>query len=135
MAKTSNKPTIEVGASSTVHAAFDHASLSADCETDGEPSAKRVKGEDMSTESPPEPVWKVIETASHHTEWTDIPDWNEREDCPLMDRLPVEVLDKIFCVRPELQVGPSSTLASLKLMSSWLTTLPWRVLVDSFVMT
>jgi len=30
-------------------------------------------------------------------------DWKGRKDSPLMD-LPVEVLDRIFCVRPELKV-------------------------------
>jgi hypothetical protein len=135
MAKTSKKPKIKAGALSTVHAINNHASVSTDCETDGEPPAKRVKGEDTTTESTPEPVWDVIENLPHHAEWTDIPDWKEREDCPLMDRLPVEVLDRIFCVRPELQVSPSSTLESRKLMSSWSTTLPWQGPVDSFVIT
>jgi hypothetical protein len=109
MAKTSKKPKIKAGASVTVHAINDHASVSTDCETNGVPPAKRVKGEDMSTESTSEPVWEVIENPPHHTEWTDIPDWKERKDCPLMDRLPVEVLVRIFCVRPEFQVCPPST--------------------------
>jgi hypothetical protein len=109
MAKTSKKPKIKVGASSTVQAVNNHASVSTDCETDDEPPSKRVKWENSIADSTPEPVWEMIEKPLFHMEWTDIPDWSQREDCPLMDRLPVEVLDRIFCVRPELQVCPPST--------------------------
>jgi hypothetical protein len=118
--------------------ANDNASIATDGETDSEHPAKRVKGESTTTDSSPEPVWEVIERPPLHTEWTDIPDWSQREDCPLIDRLPVEVLDKIFRVRPELQVrrAPLDGLhQSLKLTSSWSITLLWRGLADSFVIT
>lgn len=35
-------------------------------------------------------------------EWMDIPDWKGKKESPLM-RLPVEVLDKIFCVDQNLR--------------------------------
>jgi hypothetical protein len=40
-------------------------------------------------------------------ERADIPDRNGKRESPLME-LPVEVLDKIFCVRPEIAVSLSS---------------------------
>ena len=50
------------------------------------------------------------ETASlYRVDRHTVPDWKEMEDCPSMDRLPVEVLDEIFCVRPDLQVSPPPT--------------------------
>jgi len=111
MPKPSKEPEIKAGASNTEDARCtnDHVSVEKNCETNDEPPTKRVKGDDATTESTPEPVWDVIEKPPFHTEWSDIPNWKQREDCPLMDRLPVEVLDKIFCVRPELQVRPPFT--------------------------
>lgn len=38
------------------------------------------------------------------TFWTDIPDWQDRDDCPL-GRLPLEVLDLCFGLRDDLEVG------------------------------
>jgi len=76
-----------------------------DVASDGEPPAKRAKGKGKAsgrTVVKP-PVWKVIQKPPLHLEWSDMKDWNGRKDSPLMD-LPVEVLDRIFCVRPELKV-------------------------------
>jgi hypothetical protein len=77
-----------------------------------EPPAKRAKGKAKATgqKSTKRPTWEPIKKPPLCTEWKDIPDWKGREDSPLME-LPVEVLDKIFCVRPELNVRfcPSHT--------------------------
>jgi hypothetical protein len=50
-------------------------------------------------------VEEIVKPAFHE-EWTDIPDWKGKKESPLM-KLPVEVLDKIVCVRPELAVSSS----------------------------
>ena len=70
-----------------------------------EPPAKRAKGKGKATGQKPtkRPTWGPIRKPPLCKKWKDIPDWKGREDSPLMG-LPVEVLDKIFCVRPELNV-------------------------------
>jgi hypothetical protein len=72
-----------------------------------EPPAKRAKGKGKGNatvrNTTKRPTWEPIEKPPLCKEWKDIPDWKGREDSPLMG-LPVEVLDKIFCVRPELNV-------------------------------
>jgi hypothetical protein len=47
---------------------------------------------------------REVKKPALHKEWLDIPDWKERKDSPLME-LPVDVLDRILCVRPELGVS------------------------------
>jgi hypothetical protein len=79
-----------------------------------EPPAKRAKGKGKGKatgqSSAKRPNWEPIRKPPLCKEWKDIPDWKGREDSPLMG-LPVEVLDRIFCVRPELNVRffPSHT--------------------------
>jgi hypothetical protein len=60
------------------------------------PTAKKIKREEDGEVETIPPV--------SSRGWHDIPDWGDREDSPLMD-LPSELLDKIFCVRPELGVS------------------------------
>jgi hypothetical protein len=73
-----------------------------------EPPAKRSKGKGKAKKKV-EKRNKVEEIVKpvFYEEWMDIPDWKGKKESPLM-RLPVEVLDKIFCVRPELAVGLSN---------------------------
>jgi len=72
-----------------------------------ESPAKRAKGKGKGKatgqKSTKRTTWEPIRKPPLCKEWKDIPDWKGREDSPLMG-LPVEVLDKIFCVRPELNV-------------------------------
>jgi hypothetical protein len=63
---------------------------------DGKPTAKKIKREEDGEVETIPPV--------SSRGWHDIPDWGDREDSPLM-KLPSELLDKIFCVRPELGVS------------------------------
>jgi hypothetical protein len=75
---------------------------------DGEPPAKRLKGKGKG-KAPgrtllKRPAWEDIQKPPLHREWKDIPDWKGRTDSPLMN-LPVEIMDEIFCVRPDLGVS------------------------------
>jgi hypothetical protein len=72
-----------------------------------EPPAKGSKGKGKARKKVVKrnKVEEIIKPAFHE-EWMDIPDWKGKKGCPLME-LPVEVLDKIFCVRPELAVSSS----------------------------
>jgi hypothetical protein len=72
-----------------------------------EPPAKRSKGKGKARkkERKRNKVKEIVKPLLHK-EWIDIPDWKGKKDSPLM-KLPVEVLDKIFCVRPELAVSSS----------------------------
>jgi hypothetical protein len=45
-----------------------------------------------------------VVTKPSTTDWTDIPEWKEGQGCPLLE-IPSELLDLIFCVRPELGVS------------------------------
>ena len=65
------------------------------------------------------------------TDWTDIPDWKEGDGSPLME-LPLEILDEIFCVRPELSVNSSSYTAAWTLTLRFESMLPWPALASSF---
>ena len=71
-----------------------------------EPPAKRRKGKGKARKKivKRNKVEEIVKPAFHE-EWMDIPDWKGKKESPLM-KLPVEVLDKIFCVRPELAVSP-----------------------------
>jgi len=71
-----------------------------------EPPAKRAKGKGKATgnNSTKRTTWEPIRKPPLCKEWKDIPDWKGREDSPLMG-LPSTLLDKIFCVRPELGVS------------------------------
>jgi hypothetical protein len=73
-----------------------------------EPPAKRSKGKGKARKKGGKrnKVEEIVIPAFHE-EWIDIPDWEGKKESPLME-LPVEVLDKIFCVRPELAVSPSN---------------------------
>jgi len=77
-----------------------------------EPPAKRAKGKGKGKatgqKSTKRTNWEPIRKPPLCKEWKDMPGWKGREDSPLMG-LPVEVLDKIFCVRPELNVRFSSS--------------------------
>jgi hypothetical protein len=72
-----------------------------------EPPAKRGKGKGKARKKVGKrnKVEEIVKPAFHE-EWTDIPDWKGKKESPLM-KLPVEVLDKIVCVRPELAVSSS----------------------------
>ena len=72
-----------------------------------EPPAKRSKGKGKARkkERKRNKVKEIVKPLLHK-EWIDIPDWKGKKESPLME-LPVEVLDKIFCVRPELAVSSS----------------------------
>lgn len=77
----------------------------ADAEADEKPlptkedeAEGKVTDEETTKQSTREPIVKPPLCK----EWLDIPDWKGREDSPLL--VPVEVTDKIFCVRPELNV-------------------------------
>lgn len=84
-------------------------------EEDGEPPTKKAKGKGKAKATgrtvSKRFQWEDIQKPPLHREWKDIPDWKERTDSPLMD-LPVEIMDKIFCVRPELDVSLSMSIAS-----------------------
>jgi len=69
-----------------------------------EPPAKRSKGKGKGRKKVGKrrKVEEIVKPPLHK-EWGDIPDWKGKKESPLM-KLPVEVLDKIFCVRPELAV-------------------------------
>jgi len=63
---------------------------------DQKPTAKKIKLEEEGD------VEAMALVGTHG--WHDIPNWGDREDSPLME-LPSTLLDKIFCVRPELGVS------------------------------
>lgn len=68
-----------------------------------EPPAKRRKGKERAVDSytpSPEPP-RIVKPSTR--DWTDIPVWQAGQGSPLME-MPAEILDKIFCVRPELEV-------------------------------
>jgi len=81
---------------------------SLDSSLDSEPSTKRAKGKGRAVDTPSldlssmEDIQKPTSTG-----WTDIPEWEDGTESPLM-KLPGEIMDKIFCVRPELGVCPKS---------------------------
>jgi hypothetical protein len=68
---------------------------------DQEPPAKKIKGKDTAEE-----IEEIIRPTTR--DWTDIPKWKEGDGSPLME-LPLEILDMIFCVRPELNVSPHTS--------------------------
>lgn len=82
-------------------------------EEDGEPPTKKAKGKGKAKATgrtvSKRFQWEDIQKPPLHREWKDIPDWKERTDSPLMN-LPVEIMDKIFCVRPELDVRISASV-------------------------
>jgi hypothetical protein len=63
---------------------------------DQEPTSKKTKREE-------EEIVEIIPLVSSPG-LHDIPDRGDKEDSPLME-LPSELMDKIFCVRPELGVS------------------------------
>jgi hypothetical protein len=65
--------------------------------SDEEPPAKEIKGKHKATD-----IEEIIRPTTR--DWTDIPKWKEGAGSPLME-LPLEILDMIFCVRPELNVS------------------------------
>lgn len=77
---------------------------SLDSSLDSEPSPKRAKGKGRAKDTPSlglssmEDIHKPTSTG-----WTDIPEWEEGKESALM-KVPGEIMDKIFCVRPELGV-------------------------------
>ena len=84
-------------------------------EEDGEPPTKKAKGKGKAKATgrtvSKRFQWEDIQKPPLHRKWKDIPDWKKRTDSPLMD-LPVEIMDKIFCVRPELDVSLSMSISS-----------------------
>jgi hypothetical protein len=82
---------------------------SLDSSLDSEPSPKRAKGKGRAVDIPFSPMEEEIHKPTS-TGWTDIPDWEEGKESPLM-KLPGEIMDKIFCVRPELGVCPKSRMS------------------------
>jgi hypothetical protein len=86
---------------SNVDGMDDHDSLTIN---DPGPSAKRSKQEEEASEETHE-VKEEEEIMKPSTSgWLDIPEWKEGQGCPLLE-LPSEILDNIFCVRPELSVS------------------------------
>ena len=69
-----------------------------------EPSAKRSKQENEATEGIQHANKEEEIIKPSTTDWTDIPEWKEGQGCPLL-KLPREILDNIFRVRPELSVS------------------------------
>lgn len=67
---------------------------------DQEPPAKKIKGDNEVEEI--EEIEEIVRPTTR--DWTDIPVWKEGDGSPLME-LPLEILDMIFCVRPELDVS------------------------------
>jgi hypothetical protein len=84
---------------------------------DGEPQAKKLKGKGKGKAAGrtllKRPEWEEIQKPPLHREWKDIPDWKGRTDSPLL-ALPVEVMDMMFCVRPDLGVSfPNTNVTGL----------------------
>jgi len=71
---------------------------------DAGPSAKRSKQNEEATEESQQVKEKEEIIKPSTSVWTDIPEWKEGQGCPLLD-LPREILDNIFCVRPELSAS------------------------------
>jgi hypothetical protein len=72
-----------------------------------ESRAKRTKGKGRATKKvvKRKEVEEIVKPPLYK-QWADIPDWKGKKESPLM-KLPAEVLEKIFCVRPELAVSYS----------------------------
>ena len=47
----------------------------------------------------------IVKGRAKVAKWQDIPNWGKRKDCPLLDMLPMEVLDKCFNPEHGLKVG------------------------------
>jgi len=71
------------------------------------PSAKRSKQNEEATEESQQVKEKEEIIKPSTSDWTDIPEWKEGQGCPLLE-LPSEILDNIFCRRPELSVSTHS---------------------------
>jgi hypothetical protein len=92
-----------------VHVSDSESSL--DSSLDSEPSTKRAKGKGRAKDTPSldlssmEDIHKPTSTG-----WNDMPEWEDGMESPLM-KVPGEIMDKIFCVRPELGVCPKSRVS------------------------
>jgi hypothetical protein len=49
--------------------------------------------------------YKIPNPANVLGEWTDIPNWGHRNDSPLLKKLPVEIMDKMFGIQSGLKVS------------------------------